>query len=179
MTVFVNAFRMHLLWRGTSRAEKAMGAGEPPQTKPPKPEAVDPWKRHEFLDGLYRFYLEKIIGFHTFYLPIAGGVVAYVLAHPSRGMALGLLVPLIVSAGAAQIFFAGIEEAKQLKDAIADSAEKVGILATHALMLVRAVRAFFFLHLIIVIGLVLIAVLLFVCGQLPDLCKQLWSQQGQ
>jgi hypothetical protein len=36
-------------------------------------EEVDPWKKHEFLDGLYRFYLDKIISFHTFYLPLVGG----------------------------------------------------------------------------------------------------------
>ena len=58
-------------------------------------ETADPWKRHEFLDRLYRFYMEKIIGFHTFYLPVVGGVVAYVLAHPGAAMAFGLVVPLI------------------------------------------------------------------------------------
>ena len=58
---------------------------------PAQPPAGDLWKKHEFLDGLYRFYLEKIIGFHTFYLPIVGGVAAYVLAHPSHAAALGLV----------------------------------------------------------------------------------------
>jgi hypothetical protein len=95
-----------------------MEAGEATPAIEPTAEAADLWKTHEFLDGLYRFYLEKIIGFHTFYLPVVGGVVAYVLAHPSKGMALGLVVPFIVSAGAAQIFFAGIAEAKQLNKAI-------------------------------------------------------------
>jgi hypothetical protein len=141
-----------------------MEAGKATPAIEPTPEAADPWQTHEFLDGLYRFYLEKIIGFHTFYLPVVGGVVAYVLAHPSKGMALGLVVPFIVSAGAAQIFFAGIAEAKQLNKAIEASAKEVGILATHARMLVRAVRAFFFLHSIMIIGLLGIALLLFFCG---------------
>jgi len=131
--------------------------------------ATDPWKTHEFLDGLYRFYLEKIIGFHTFYLPVVGGVVAYVLSHPSKSIALGLMVPFIVSAGAVQIFFAGIAEAKELKGAIAVSAGKLGILATHARMLVRAVRVFFLLHLIMVIGLLAVAIPLLIYGQLPGL----------
>jgi hypothetical protein len=96
-----------------------MGTGAPTPGTGVKPESVDSWKKHEFLDGLYRFYLEKIISFHTFYLPIAGGVVAYVLAHPSPVMALGLLVPVIVSAGAAVIFFAGIHEADELRNRFA------------------------------------------------------------
>src|SRR5262245_54516719 len=106
------------------------------------------WKRHEFLDGLYRFYLEKVITFHSFYLPIAGGVAAYVLAHPSRASALGLVVPLIVSVGAAFIFGFARKEAGELKDAIADSAKALKILATHAQILVRAANAFFILHLV-------------------------------
>jgi hypothetical protein len=153
-----------------------MRAGTAAQATGPKSNLVDPWKKHEFLDGLYRFYLEKIISFHTFYLPIAGGVVAYVLAHPSPMMALGLLVPLIVSAGAAQIFYAGINEADELRRAIKASATEIKILATHARMLVRAVRAFFLLHVIMVAGFAGMAIILWVCGQLPDLCKQLWGQ---
>jgi hypothetical protein len=155
-----------------------MGTGGTIPAAELKSESVDPWNKHQFLDGLYRFYLEKIITFHTFYLPIAGGVVAYVLAHPSRIMALGLLVPLIVSAGAARIFFAGIKEAKELWSAIVASAKEVNTLATHARMLVRAVCAFFLLHVIIVVGLVAMAILLWVCGQSPGLCKQLWGTQS-
>jgi hypothetical protein len=64
----------------------------------------DLWKRHEFLDGLFRFYLEKIIDFHKFYLPIVGGVVAYILKNASRQSAFGLLIPLVVSIGAVWIF---------------------------------------------------------------------------
>jgi hypothetical protein len=127
------------------------------------------WKKHEFLDGLYRFYLEKIISFHAFYLPLIGGVVAYVLAHPSRAAALGLVVPLIVSAGAAQIFAAGIREAKELNDALRVSAGTVGLLATHAYMLVRAVRAFFYLHLLMTVALLLAMGLLLIYGEVPGL----------
>ena len=94
---------------------------------------------------------------------------AYVLAHPSKGMALGLVVPFIVSAGAAQIFFAGIAEAKQLNKAIEASAKEVGILATHAGMLIRAVCAFLLLHLLMVIGLSFMAYFLLVYGHLPGL----------
>ena len=132
-------------------------------------ETAERWKRHEFLDGLYRFYLERIISFHAFYLPVVGGVVAYVLAHPSKAMALGLMVPVIVSAGAAQIFFSAIGEAKELRDAISHSAGELGILGTHAHMLVRSVRAFFLLHLIIVVSLLVAGGLLATYGELPGL----------
>jgi hypothetical protein len=118
------------------------------------------WKRHEFLDGLYRFYLDKIISFHSFYLPIAGGVAAYVLAHPSRASALGLVVPLIVSVGAAFIFCFARKEAGELKDAIVESAKALNILASHAQILVRAANAFFILHLVVASGLVIGIVLL-------------------
>ena len=136
---------------------------------PAQPPAGDLWKKHEFLDGLYRFYLEKIIGFHTFYLPIVGGVAAYVLAHPSHAAALGLVVPLIVSVGAAIIFGAGVREAQELNAAISESAHAVGILATHARMLVRAVIAFCIRH--VALSAVLIAAIgmLAYYGEVPGL----------
>lgn len=109
------------------------------------------WKKYEFLDGLYRFYLNEIISFHMFYLPVVGGIVAYVLAHQGKPIALGLVVPLIVSAGAACIFFPAIKESEELNKAIMDSARELVILPTHAKMLVRAVIAFFLLHFTIVI----------------------------
>jgi hypothetical protein len=118
------------------------------------------WKRHEFLDGLYRFYLDKIISFHSFYLPIVGGVAAYVLTHPSRASALGLVVPVIVSVGAAFIFFFARKEAGDLRDAIRESAKALNILASHAQILVRAVVAFFILHLVVAFGLLIGIVLL-------------------
>ncbi len=118
------------------------------------------WKTHEFLDGLYRFYLEQIIDFHKFYLPVVGGVVAYVLQSHSAAIALGLAIPLIVSAGAAWIFRSGVGEAQQLNQAIAESAKELGILATHAGMLVRATEAFLTLHIVIVVGLALLIVAL-------------------
>jgi hypothetical protein len=79
------------------------------------------------------------------------------------------MVPLIISAGAAIIFGAGISEACQLNKAIAASAEKVGILATHAGMLVRAVLAFLLLHVVIFIGLSVVAYFLFKYGAVPYL----------
>ena len=112
------------------------------------------WKRHEFLDGLYRFYLDQIISFHKFYLPVVGGLVAYVLNNRSEAIAFGLVIPLIVSLGACVIFCSGVKEAKELNAAIADSAGSLGILATHARMLVRATAAFLVLHIAIVIALV-------------------------
>jgi hypothetical protein len=112
------------------------------------------WKKYEFLDGLYRFYLEQIIDFHKFYLPIVGGVVVYVLGNPSEAIALGLAVPLIVSLGATVIFGAGVGKAQQLNQTIAESAAELGMLATHAGMLVRATAVFLLLHIVIVLGLV-------------------------
>jgi hypothetical protein len=124
-----------------------------------EPEA-NPWKRHEFLDGLYRFYLDKIISFHSFYFPIVGGAAAYSLVHPSRGSALALAVPLIISIGAAIIFgFAG-REAGELRDAIDKSAKSLNILSTHTQILVRAVYTFLVLHLAVACGLLIGIVLL-------------------
>ncbi len=79
------------------------------------------------------------------------------------------MVPLIVSAGAAQIFAAGIREAKELNDALRVSAGTVGLLATHAYMLVRAVRAFFYLHLLMTVALLLAMGLLLIYGEVPGL----------
>jgi hypothetical protein len=111
------------------------------------------WKRHEFFDGLFRFYLSTIIDFHKFYLPIVGGVVAYVLANASRQSAFGLLIPLVVSIGAVWIFFLARQQAEDLNGAICANAEALGILATHARILVHAVVAFLILHGLIVVGL--------------------------
>ena len=113
------------------------------------------WKKHEFLDGLYRFYLEQIISFHKFYLTVVGALVAYVLEHhQSEAIAFGLALPLIVSLGACPIFGSGVKEAKELNAAIATSARSLGVLATHSQMLVRATVAFLVLHVAIVVALV-------------------------
>jgi hypothetical protein len=87
-------------------------------------ELADRWKRHEFLNGLYRFYLEKIISSHTIYLGLVGGLVVYVLQHPSKLIALGLLVPLVVSSGAALILYSATRESVELNAAIIESAGK-------------------------------------------------------
>jgi hypothetical protein len=110
------------------------------------------WKRHEFLDGLYRFYLDQIINFHNFYLPVVGALVVYVLAHPSAGMAFSLLIPIIASVGAAAIFGKGIGEAMELRNALADSAKTLIITTTHVQMLVRASVVFLVVHSLIVLG---------------------------
>lgn len=113
---------------------------------------------------MYRFYLGKIISFHTFYLPIAGGVVAYVLANAGivgSVAAYGLLIPLVVSLGAVWIFFLALGEAQELNVAIRDSAKGLHIIATHSRILVHAVGAFLILHIVIVIGLAIGITLLF------------------
>jgi hypothetical protein len=111
------------------------------------------WKRHEFLDGLFRFYLEKIIDFHKFYLPIVGGVVAYILKDARPQTAFGLLIPLVVSVGAVWIFALARRQSGELNDAIRANAKALGILATHARILVQTVTAFLALHIVIVFGL--------------------------
>ena len=84
---------------------------------------ADRWKRHEFLNRLYRFYLEKIITF-TIYLGLVGGLVVYVLQHSSKLIALGLLVPLVMSSGAALILCSATRESVELNAAIIESAGK-------------------------------------------------------
>lgn len=139
------------------------------------------WKRHEFLDALYKFYLDKILSFHAVYLPIFGGVVSYILANQDRLVSLGLIVPLVISVGAAVILFSGIREAKELNAAIRNSAAALGILATHAHMLVRAVTAFFVLHIVIAFGLMALLYMMFIYGGIPVMNDQisttslLWS----
>jgi hypothetical protein len=124
------------------------------------------WKRHEFLDGLFRFYLEKIIDFHKFYLPIVGGVVAYILGNANRQSAFGLLIPLVVSIGAVWILFLARWQAEELNGAISENAKALGILATHARILVHTVGAFLALHGLIVVGLSIGFVKLVVWGTL-------------
>ena len=141
------------------------GAGS--SASSPTPDEL--WRRHEFLNGLYRFYVERIISFHSFYLPIAGGVVAYVLTHTSRPAAFGLFIPLVVSMGAVWIFGYAVREADELNDAIRKNAMSLGILATHAQLLVRAVAAFLVLHILIVLALGAGFAMLLVYGTLPGL----------
>lgn len=132
-------------WRGVEASSKADNL-----TAIPLDEL---WKRHEFFDGLFRFYLEKVIDFHKFYLPIVGGVVAYVLANASRQSAFGLLIPLVVSIGAVWIFALARREAEELNGVIAANAKALGISATHARVLVHTVVVFLALHGFIVLGL--------------------------
>src|SRR3984893_19587217 len=101
------------------------------------------WKRHEFFDGLFQFYLDKIMQFHTFYLPIVGGVVAYVQKNTARQSAFGLLIPLAVSIGAVWIFAVARHEAEELNGAIRANAEALGILPPPARLLVHSVFPFF------------------------------------
>jgi hypothetical protein len=125
------------------------------------------WRRHQFLDGLYRFYFDKILGFHSLYLPFAGGVVAYVLTHPGRTTALGLLVPMFVSAASAWIFTAAAQEANTLNAGVNESAAALGLPATHARILVRIVQGFLVLHVVLAGGLLAAAVFLLYQGALP------------
>jgi hypothetical protein len=113
----------------------------------------NPWERHIFLDGLYRFYLDLIIKFHSFYLPVVGAVTVYVLDDPTPVRVLGLVIPLILSVGAAIILFSAIKEAKELIEAIRISASTLNIISTHAQILVRAVIAFFVLHVVLALAL--------------------------
>src|SRR3984893_3996995 len=101
------------------------------------------WKRHEFFDGLFQFYLDKIMQFHTFYLPIVGGVVAYVLKNTTRQSAFGLLIPLAVSIGAVWIFVVARHEAEELNGALRANSEALGILPPPARLLVHSVFPFF------------------------------------
>jgi hypothetical protein len=130
------------------------------------------WRRYKFLDGLYRFYIKQIFTFHTLYFTLAGGVVIYVLNNSKNGIILGfgLVIPIVVSLGAVCIFYRALSEASELNDAIRDSAKDLNILSTHAQILVRAVCTFLFLHGVIIIGLVAIAILI-LKGMLPTLCK--------
>jgi hypothetical protein len=132
-------------------------------------EQNDLWKKHKFLDGLYRFYLEQIISFHKFYLPVVGALVAYVLGHQSKALAFGLALPLIVSLGACFVFGSGVKEAEELNTAISKSAQALGVLATHAQMLVRATVAFLVLHIAIVVALVGLGGALLHFWQLPGI----------
>ena len=127
------------------------------------------WRRHKFLEGLYEFYLEKILSFHSFYLPIAGGVVAYVLTLTGSPAALGLLIPLVISSGAVWIFYLSIREATELNEAIHESARNLNIISTHAQLLVRTVLAFFVLHVIIVAGLLFSLIYVLYYKHFPDL----------
>jgi hypothetical protein len=111
------------------------------------------WQRHKFLDGLYRFYLKLLINFHNFFLTVVGAITAYVLSHPSKLGAFGLIIPLVMSVGTAVILFSARKEVTELNDAIRDSAKKVGVMATHSQILVRAVLAFFVLQIAVTCGL--------------------------
>jgi hypothetical protein len=127
------------------------------------------WRRHNFLEGLYEFYLEKIISFHSFYLPIAGGVVAYVLTRKGGAAAFGLLIPLVISLGAVLIFYLSRPDAEELNSAIHESARKLNIISTHAQLLGRTVSAFFVLHVIIAAGLIAGLISIFHYGGIPGL----------
>jgi hypothetical protein len=109
------------------------------------------WRRHKFLESLYEFYLEEILSFHSFYLPIAGGVVAYVLTREGSPAALALLIPLVISSGAVGIFYFSIREATELNNAIHESARRLDIISTHAQLLVRTVLAFLFYMLLLLL----------------------------
>jgi len=58
-----------------------------------------------------------------------------------------------MSVGTAVILFSARKEVTELNDAIRDSAKKVGVMATHSQILVRAVLAFFVLQIAVTCGL--------------------------
>lgn len=142
----------------------------PKEATPVVATSDEKWERHKFLESLYEFYLEKILNFHSFYLPIAGAVVAYVLTFAgSPTAAFGLLIPLVVSLGAAWIFYLSIRDVTELNEAIHESAKNLDIISTHVQLLVRSVVAFFALHVIIVVGLIAALVFIVGFGHIPGL----------
>jgi hypothetical protein len=133
--------------------EVASGARKPAMSDS-QTAADDAWQRHVFLDGLYRFYLDLIIKFHSLYLPVVGAVAAYVLDKLTLLSSAGALaIPFILSSGVAIILFFAINEAEELVAAIQTSASGLHLIATHAKILVRAVIAFCVLHVVLALAL--------------------------
>ncbi|HYJ52799.1 MAG TPA: hypothetical protein VEW04_06475 [Allosphingosinicella sp.] len=126
----------------------------------PDDERNDAWKQYETLADLYKFYLDQLTKFHSFYFAIAGGLVVFVLANRQGGTPLVLLLPLVISLGGIATFVFGIRKSRELTDAIKAVARLLGILSAHTEVLEFLCWAFLAVHLLIAAGLISLLVLL-------------------
>lgn len=117
-------------------------------------ERAELWKRYEVLAGLYKFYVDQLCKFHTFYFAIAGGLALFALANRAGATPLVLLLPLVISAGGVATFLFGVRKSRELTDAIKQVAERMGVLPAHTEVLEFLCWAFLLVHLLIVAGLI-------------------------
>jgi len=127
---------------------------------PAKSNETQLWKRYEMLAGLYKFYLEQIVNFHTFYFATAGGITLFVLANRRGATPLALLLPLVISLAGVAAFAFGIRKSRELTVEIKAIARCLGLLSAHTEILEFLCFAFLAVHVLIAIGLIWILVYL-------------------
>jgi hypothetical protein len=118
------------------------------------PERDDAWKQYEALADLYKFYVDQLIKFHTFYFAIAGGLTLFALANRAGATPLVLLLPLVISAGGVATFLFGVRKSRELTDAIKEIARRLNMLSAHTEVLEFLCWAFLMVHLLIAAGLI-------------------------
>lgn len=126
----------------------------------PEAERSDAWKQYETLADLYKFYVDQLIKFHSFYFAVAGGLTLFALANREGGPPLVLALPLVISLGGVATFLFGIRKSRELTGAIKAVARRLGMLSAHTEVLEFLCWAFLVVHFLIVAGLIWLLVLL-------------------
>lgn len=125
------------------------------------------WKQYGTLVDIYKFYVDQLIKFHTFYFAIAGGVALFALSNRDGATPLVLLLPLVISIGGVGTFVFGIRKSRELTNEIKSVARRLEMLSAHTEVLEFLCWAFLFVHLLIVSGLLWLLVQLGVDPTLP------------
>lgn len=120
----------------------------------PVSDRAEAWKQYETLADLYKFYVDQLVKFHTFYFAIAGGLALYVLGNRQGAVPLALLLPLVISLGGVVTFGFGIRKSRELTDAIKGIALRLDILSAHTEVLEFLCWSFLAVHLLIAGGLI-------------------------
>jgi len=124
----------------------------------PEGDTSEAWKQYEALNGLYVFYVDQVLKFHTFYFAIVGALISFVLAAPDARVWLVLLLPITISGGCVIIFAFGIRKAGELKDEARRIASGLGFMRTHMEILQFLCGTFLLVHLLICGGLALLVI---------------------
>jgi hypothetical protein len=125
---------------------------------PLQTDTSEAWKQYEALNGLYVFYVDQVIKFHTFYFAITGALISFVLVAPDPRVWLALLLPITISGGCVVTFAFGIRKAGELKDEARKIAIMLGFMRTHMEILQFLCGTFLIVHLLICGGLALLVI---------------------
>jgi len=118
------------------------------------------WKQYNLHVDLYKFYLDFILKFNTFFFLITGGLLTYYLANTSKELLrFSLLLPMLMSLGFSAMCFYGAHLLKVTREEVFQIRDRLGLESAPDLIVLSVMLyGFGVLFIIVVLALSLIVI---------------------